>query len=228
VYSQNIALRLTEVIAKIENCCQKNDIERPVRLLAVSKKHPVEAIEAAYHAGQRHFGESYLNEALEKISQTTHPDIFWHFIGPIQSNKTSSIASHFDWVESVDRIKVVDRLNAQRPENLEPLNVCIQVNAFSEPSKSGVEPEEIGSLASAINQAPRLHLRGLMAIPPKSNDHKTQIEQFKVISSLYHNLKKQYTQLDTLSIGMSGDLDAAILCGSDQVRVGTAIFGQRS
>jgi PLP dependent protein len=228
VYSQNIALRLTEVIAKIENCRQKNQIARPVRLLAVSKKHPFEAIKAAYTAGQRHFGESYLSEALEKITQSDLSDICWHFIGPVQSNKTGAIALHFDWVESVDRIKIIRRLNDQRPDNLTPLNVCIQVNAFAEQSKSGASPEELPLLADTIHQSPNLRLRGLMAIPPRSDDYDKQNAQFKVLYSLFQSLKQDFPDIDTLSIGMSGDLEAAILNGSDQVRIGTAIFGKRT
>jgi PLP dependent protein len=227
VYSQNIALRLTEVIAKIENCRQKNHIERPVRLLAVSKKHGFDAIEAAYHAGQRHFGESYVAEALDKVNQLNHLDICWHFIGPIQSNKTCAIAAHFDWVESVDRVKIIERLSTQRSAHLPPLNVCIQINAFAEATKSGAQPDQLHELATAVIQSHNLRLRGIMAIPPKANDSKKQSEQFKVISDLYLNLKNTFADLDTLSIGMSGDLEAAIAQGSDQVRVGTTIFGQR-
>lgn len=198
-----------------------------VQLLAVSKARTPQAIREAYLAGQTMFGENYLQEALEKQVQLNDLAIEWHFIGPIQSNKTQLIAHNFSWVQSVDRIKIAQRLNDARPNNLEPLQICIQVNTSNEPSKSGVSQNELDSLACAIIKMPRLKLRGLMSIPEPSKDYNKQRSQFKQVRECYDALLDQGYALDTLSIGMSDDFQAAIEEGSTIVRIGSAIFGDR-
>jgi len=199
-----------------------------VQLMAVSKKKPVKAIEQAYQAGQRIFGESYVQEAVEKIHDLTHlKDIQWHFIGPIQSNKTRDIAAHFAWVHSVDRLKIMQRLNDQRDNNLPPINICLQVNIDNEASKSGFIADEIMDVAKQAMEMPQLTLRGLMAIPKPSDDFLAQRHSFKRVKVLFDQLQALSDTVDTLSMGMSGDLEAAIAEGSTMVRVGTAIFGQR-
>ncbi len=197
-----------------------------VRLIAVSKTHPAEAIRAAYALGQRDFGENYLQEALDKQKALSDLDIVWHFIGPIQSNKTRLIAEHFDWVHSVDRLKIAERLSAQRPEDLPPLNVCIQVNVSGETSKSGVGFTELPALAQATRNLPRLRLRGLMAIPEPTDDPEEQRAAFRALRVAMHDLG--ISELDTLSMGMSDDLEAAVGEGATMVRIGTAIFGART
>jgi pyridoxal phosphate enzyme (YggS family) len=196
-------------------------------LLAVSKAHSAAAIREAFIAGQRLFGENYLQEALDKQSQLTDLDIEWHFIGPIQSNKTQAIANHFSWVHGVDRLKIAERLNQARTEQLPPLNVCLQVNVSGEASKSGVSAAEASVLAANIAQLPRLKLRGLMAIPAPVDDPALQCEQFARVRKLYEQLRDQGLALDTLSIGMSQDFPAAIHEGATIIRIGSAIFGAR-
>ncbi len=198
-----------------------------VRLLAVSKTFPPAAVRAAYEAGQRAFGENYLQEALDKIGALADLPLEWHFIGPIQSNKTRPIAEHFYWVHSVDRLKVAERLSAQRPPHLPPLNICLQVNVSGEASKSGVAPEEAVALAQALSRLPRLRLRGLMAIPAPADDPAAQRAPFRRMRSLLEEVNAQGLQLDTLSMGMSHDFPAAIMEGATLVRIGTAIFGAR-
>ncbi len=198
-----------------------------VSLLAVSKTWPAEELRQANQAGQRFFGENYLQEALKKIHALADLDIEWHFIGPIQSNKTKEIASHFEWVQSLDRAKIAQRLAKQRPENLPDLNVCIQVNIDNESSKSGITPTELSSFANEINQIDRLVLRGLMIIPTKTEDEAQQRLAFKKARELFEQLAKQYPSVDTLSMGMSTDMILAIEEGSTMVRIGTALFGQR-
>lgn len=202
-----------------------------VELLAVSKTFGADAVIAAAEAGQGAFGENYLQEALEKIAEvkTTRPDLQleWHFIGPIQSNKTRPIAEHFDWVHSVDRLKIAQRLSEQRPDGLPPLNVCLQVNISGEASKSGVLPTETLAVAQAIAALPRLQLRGLMAIPEATGDAEQQRAPFKQMHALLDQLRAQGLKLDTLSMGMSGDMAAAIAEGATIVRIGSAIFGTR-
>lgn len=198
-----------------------------VRLLAVSKTQPVEAIAEAATCGQREFGESYINEALDKLSALADAALTWHFIGPVQSNKTRAIAGHFRWVHSVDREKIARRLSEQRPEEAGPLEVCLQVNIGGESTKAGVEPAGVGALAAAVSQLPHLRLRGLMAIPPPSDDFATQRARFAELRALFERLRTDHPALDTLSMGMSGDLEAAIAEGATMVRVGTAIFGPR-
>jgi PLP dependent protein len=199
-----------------------------VHLLAVSKAHPAVALRDAYHAGQRMFGENYLQEALNKQAELTDLHIEWHFIGPIQSNKTQAIAQHFDWVHSVDRLKIAQRLQAARPENLPPLQICLQVNVSQEATKSGLSPEETSDLAHALQSLPRLKLRGLMAIPAPTQHSEEQRAQFRQVRELYEKLKSQGIEMDTLSIGMSEDFPAAIAEGATIVRIGSAIFGPRN
>jgi PLP dependent protein len=204
---------------------------KDVTLLAVSKTQPANAIRNAYAAGQRAFGENYLQEAEEKIAQLADLDIDWHFIGPIQSNKTRAIASAFHWVHSVDRLKIATRLSEQRPPDTAPLQICLQVNIDREPSKSGALPEDVAALAQAVSSLPHLRLRGLMAIPEASDDPEKQRNAFFRLRQLLDTLRAlspQLESLDTLSMGMSGDMEAAIAEGATIVRVGTAIFGERN
>lgn len=196
-----------------------------VQLLAVSKTQPADAIRQASAAGQRDFGENYLQEALEKQTDLRDLPLIWHFIGPIQSNKTKLIAEHFDWVHSVDRLKIAQRLSDQRPPELAPINVCLQVNVSGEASKSGCDPQDVPELARAIAALPRLHLRGLMAIPEPTDDPAEQRAAFARLRQLQSELE---LELDTLSMGMSQDLEAAIAEGATWVRIGTALFGARA
>jgi len=199
-----------------------------VRLLAVGKTFAAGAIRQAHEAGQIAFGESYLQEALEKIAALSGLPLEWHFIGPIQSNKTRPIAEHFDWVHSVDRVKIAERLSQARPAQLGPLQVCLQVNISGEDSKGGVAPQGVAELARQVSQLPHLTLRGLMAIPRPSVDPIEQRGQFRQVRQLFEQLNAQGYALDTLSMGMSDDLEAAIQEGATIVRVGSAIFGQRA
>lgn len=199
-----------------------------VTLLAVSKTFPASAVREAHAAGQRAFGESYVQEALDKIAALEGEGIEWHFIGPIQSNKTRAIAENFAWVHGIDRLKIAERLSAQRPEGLPPLQVCIQVNVSSENSKSGVALSEAAELARQVATLPRLTLRGLMAIPAPAADMAAQREPFARLHALMQQLRTSGLHLDTLSMGMSQDMEAAILEGATIVRVGSAIFGQRN
>ncbi|MDY0937729.1 YggS family pyridoxal phosphate-dependent enzyme [Pseudomonas viridiflava] len=195
-----------------------------VGLLAVSKTKPSSALREAYAAGLRDFGENYLQEALGKQAELADLPLCWHFIGPIQSNKTRAIAENFAWVHSVDRLKIAQRLSEQRPEDLEPLNICIQVNVSGESSKSGCTAEDLPALAAAISALPRLRLRGLMAIPEPTEDQAEQAAAFAAVRTLQDQLD---LPLDTLSMGMSHDLEAAIAQGATWVRIGTALFGAR-
>ena len=199
-----------------------------VALVAVSKTFPSTRIAEAHAAGQRAFGENHLQEAVEKITLFAHLPLEWHFIGPIQSNKTRPLAEQFQWVHSVERGKIAQRLNDARPEGLPPLNVCIQVNVSGEASKSGVELGEEAKLAEAIARLPRLKLRGLMAIPEPTSDTALQRRRFALLRELKDKLISRGHALDTLSMCMSDDLEAAIMEGATLVRVGTAIFGRRS
>lgn len=198
-----------------------------VSLLAVSKSHPAAAIRAAYAAGQFLFGESYAQEAVAKLDLVMDLPLEWHFIGPLQSNKTRDVAARFAWVQSVERGKIARRLNEQRPAALPPLNVCIQVNVSGETSKSGALPAEVAVLAQEIRALPQLRLRGLMAIPAPQTDFEKQRAGFRVVRELYEQLRHAGYELDTLSMGMTDDLEAAIAEGATLVRVGTAIFGAR-
>jgi pyridoxal phosphate enzyme (YggS family) len=198
--------------------------EDSVQLLAVSKTKPAEAVREAYAAGIRDFGENYLQEALSKQLELADLPLIWHFIGPIQSNKTRAIAEHFAWVHSVDRLKIAQRLSEQRPADLPPLNICIQVNVSGEASKSGCTPDDLPALANAISELPRIKLRGLMAIPEPTEDRAAQDAAFAAVQSLQASLN---LPLDTLSMGMSHDLESAIAMGATWVRIGTALFGAR-
>jgi PLP dependent protein len=198
-----------------------------VSLLAVSKTFAPDTLREAYRAGQTCFAESYVQEALDKIAALQDLPIEWHYIGPIQSNKTRVIAENFVWVHSVDRLKIAERLSEQRPAHLPPLQVCLQVNISLEASKSGVVPDEVGTLAHAIAKLPNLKLRGLMAVPAPSDDVTAQRLPFAQLRKLRDQLNQQGMQLDTLSMGMSHDFAAAIAEGSTMVRIGTAIFGSR-
>ena len=198
-----------------------------VALIAVSKTQPADAIREAFTSGQSAFGENYLQESLEKMAALADLPLEWHFIGPIQSNKTRPIAENFAWVHGVDRLKIAQRLSDSRPAELPPLNICIEVNVSGEESKGGVDPNEVQALADAIAQLPGLKLRGLMAIPAPTNDIALQRQQFRMLRELLESLKHRGLVLDTLSMGMSEDFPAAIAEGATLVRIGTAIFGPR-
>ncbi len=229
----NIADSLQSAYAQIKEITKKyHRAADAVDLLAVSKTKPAELIIAAYQQGHRKFGENYASEAAQKVADlSAYQEIEWHFIGPIQSNKTRLLANDFHWVHTIDREKIAQRLNDQRDPNREPMNVLIQVNISGETSKAGVSPQEISELALAISKMPQLTLRGLMAIPQKTTDASEQRLAFRQMHDCFAQLASQYaktdTKIDTLSMGMSSDLDAAIAEGSTMVRVGTAIFGAR-
>jgi pyridoxal phosphate enzyme (YggS family) len=227
---QTIAERLNSARKGIQQAA--TNAHRPpnsVKLLAVSKTKPVSDIMDAYNAGQRLFGENYVQEGVEKTKELAHlSDIEWHMIGPIQSNKTKVVAEHFDWVQSVDREKIARRLNEQRPDNLAPLNVCIQLNIDDEDSKSGVKPEALDELVSFIQSQDKLKLRGLMAIPKANPTEEEQQRTFGKLKELFDHYHTSLSNFDTLSVGMSGDMVEAIENGSTMVRIGTAIFGKRN
>ena len=223
-----IASRLQAVhdrITTVAQSCGRKPGE--ITLLAASKTNPAERLREAWQAGQNIFGENYLQEALAKMQHLTDLPIEWHFIGPIQSNKTRRISENFSWVHSVDRAKIADRLSKDRPESLPPLQICLQVNVSGEASKSGVAPEELASLAAHAVRLPRLKLRGLMAVPELTTATALQRSQFHMLWELFNRLKRDGYELDTLSMGMSEDMDHAIAEGATMVRVGTAIFGPR-
>tara|TARA_R110000824_G_scaffold40490_1_gene121345 strand:+ start:5030 stop:5746 length:717 start_codon:yes stop_codon:yes gene_type:complete len=211
----------------LENAGRTQD---DAKLLAVSKTKPAAMIRQAWQLGQREFGENYLQEALEKQAELADlDDIVWHFIGPLQSNKTRAVAEHFDWVHSVDRLKIAKRLSEQRPTHLAPLNICLQVNISREESKAGVLPEELEELAKEVATLPNLHLRGLMAIPAPAQGVDAQRQPLAALREALASLQSSLPNapLDTLSMGMSDDLEAAVLEGATLVRLGTAIFGAR-
>ncbi|RRV26932.1 YggS family pyridoxal phosphate-dependent enzyme [Stutzerimonas nitrititolerans] len=221
-----IANNIAKVAARIREAAQAASRDPDtVGLLAVSKTQPAEAIREANGAGLSDFGENYLQEALEKQARLADLALTWHFIGPIQSNKTRAIAEHFDWVHSVDRLKIAQRLSEQRPTELPPLNVCLQVNVSGEASKSGCAPQDVAELARTIATLPNLRLRGLMAIPEPTDDRAEQHAAFARLRQLQQALA---LELDTLSMGMSQDLEAAIAEGATWVRIGTALFGART
>ena len=223
-----IALNLQAARERIERAAERHG--RPasgITLLAVSKTFPASYIEEAVNAGQRAFGESYAQEAVKKITKLAHLGLDWHFIGPVQSNKTRLIAEHFRWVHAIDREKIAARLNDARSEGLDPLDVCIQVNVSGEGSKSGVAPGEERRLAEAIAALPHLRLRGLMAIPEPTPDAGLQRRRYALLREMKEALAAEGHALDTLSMGMSDDLESAIAEGATIVRVGTAIFGPR-
>jgi pyridoxal phosphate enzyme (YggS family) len=214
-----------EAIAQAAKAARRDVAE--VRLLAVSKTFPAESVREAFRAGQTAFGENYLQEALEKIAALRDLPLEWHFIGPIQSNKTRAIAENFAWVHSVDRLKVAERLSAQRPPQLPPLNICLQVNVSGEESKSGTVPEAVAQLAREVARLPQLRLRGLMAIPAPTADAAAQRAPFARMHALLVELNARGLALDTLSMGMSHDFAAAVQEGATIVRIGSAIFGAR-
>lgn len=222
-----IADSLQAIQVKIHAALRSANRHDTVQLLAVSKAQTADKLREAYLSGQRLFGENYVQEAISKQEQLTDLNIEWHFIGPIQSNKTSLIAQHFDWVHSVDRLKIAQRLSDARPSTLAPLNICIQINSSLEATKSGTDLAEAAALATAINQLPNLKLRGVMSIPAPASDYDKQRAQFKIVADTFNRLKQQGFMLDTLSIGMSEDFVAAIHEGATIIRVGSAIFGAR-
>jgi pyridoxal phosphate enzyme (YggS family) len=227
----SVAAKLQQVRTRIATACETS--HRPVQsvtLLAVTKTFGPQAVRAAHEAGQHAFGENYVQEALEKMESVVdlRGRLEWHLIGPLQSNKTRVVAAHFDWVHTVDRLKLAERLSAQRPEHLPPLQVCLQVNISGEDSKSGAAPEAVLALAQAVSQLPRLRLRGLMAIPEPAGDFAAQRVPHRALARLLFDLNAAGQVLDTLSMGMSADLEAAIAEGATIVRVGSAIFGERA
>ena len=226
----SIAVKLQQVSERIALACAAT--QRPVQsvtLLAVSKTFGAQAVREAQAAGQRAFGENYVQEALAKIDALAdlRGVVEWHLIGPLQSNKTREVAAHFDWVHGIDRLKIAERLSAQRPANLPPLQVCLQVNVGGEASKSGVAPAEVPALAHAVAALPGLRLRGLMSIPEPAADFAAQRVPHRHLRELFDALRRDGLALDTLSMGMSADLEAAVTEGATIVRVGTAIFGAR-
>ena len=228
----SIAENIQAVRSQIDNSLQQ--AQRPVgsvTLLAVSKMQSAERVLEAWRCGVRDFGENYLQEALEKIARidAAAPGnaISWHFIGQIQANKTRDIAEHFQWVHSVDRLRIATRLNDQRPASLPPLNICVQVNLSGEETKSGIALADAPALCDAIRDMPRLHLRGLMAIPAPGEDYAQQRSTYRPLAAVFREMSYHYPYFDTLSIGMSGDFTAAIAEGSTIVRIGTALFGAR-
>jgi pyridoxal phosphate enzyme (YggS family) len=224
-----IAAKLQAVHERIAHACRAAG--RPVdsvRLLAVSKTFPASAVEAAAQAGQRHFGENYIQEGVVKIAALQGRGLEWHCIGPVQGNKTRQVAEHFDWVQSVDRLRIAQRLSEQRPDHLPPLQVCIQVNVDGGETKSGVTPDALPELARAVSALPRLALQGLMTIPEPAADFDAALAVHRRAKALFDSLNGRGFALDTLSMGMSADLEAAIHAGSTLIRVGSAIFGQRA
>ena len=226
---QDNLLNIKNEIAEIAKKCERDP--NTIQLIAVSKTKPVEQVIEAINAGQLAFGENYVQEGVEKIQyfekNMPNNDLIWHFIGPLQSNKSKLVAEHFDWMHTIDRLKIAQRLNDQRPKYMAKLNVLIQVNISQEASKSGVKPEEVADLVKQIVTLPNLNLRGLMAIPEIENDYDKQLNVFTKMQQLLQSLQKDYPFMDTLSMGMSGDMQAAIVAGSTMVRIGTAIFGAR-
>ncbi|MES2074529.1 MAG: YggS family pyridoxal phosphate-dependent enzyme [Pseudomonadota bacterium] len=230
--AQNLQAIASTIVSTAQEAGRAAD---SVQLLAVSKTFGPEAVLEAVRAGQRAFGENYLQESLDKIAavraalaaRPDEPALEWHFIGPIQSNKTRPIAEHFDWVHTVEREKIAQRLSEQRPAGMAPLNICLQVNISGEASKSGVAPAELAELARRVAALPNLRLRGLMAIPEPTEDYAEQRAAFAQLRQLYEQLRAAGLALDTLSMGMSADLRAAVVEGATIVRVGSAIFGAR-
>jgi pyridoxal phosphate enzyme (YggS family) len=220
--------RLASVLARIEQAARRAGRDpASVTLLAVSKQQPVEVVRAAADAGQRHFGENYVQEALAKVDALRDQPLTWHFIGQLQSNKTRDVAESFQWVHTVDRARIAERLSAQRPHYAGPLDVLLQVKLADEAAKGGVEPGELPALAEIVAGMPRLRLRGLMCIPAEQADEALQREPFRRLRELCEALNRRGHALDTLSMGMSADLEAAVAEGATIVRLGTAVFGPR-
>lgn len=220
--------RLAAVLARIDTAARRAGRDPAgVRLLAVSKQQPVEAVAAAADAGQREFGENYVREGVAKVEALRDRGLTWHFIGQLQANKSREVAEHFQWVHTVDRERIATRLDAQRPHYAGPLDVLLQVRLEDEPGKGGVEPDELPRLAEFVTGLSRLRLRGLMCIPPPADDEAAQRRPFARLRGLLEDLNRRGHSLDTLSMGMSGDLEAAVLEGATLVRIGTAVFGPR-
>jgi pyridoxal phosphate enzyme (YggS family) len=227
----SIELKLQQLRRRIADACTL--VQRPVQsvtLLAVSKTFGADIVRQAHHAGQHAFGENYVQEGLDKMAalRDLRPAIEWHLIGPLQSNKTRDVAAAFDWVHTIDRLKIAERLSGQRPPHLPPLQVCLQVNVSGEASKSGVAPPDVVALARAVATLPRMRLRGLMSIPAPVEGLAAQRVPHRLLRELFEALRAHGLALDTLSMGMSADLEAAIAEGSTMVRVGSALFGARA
>jgi pyridoxal phosphate enzyme (YggS family) len=225
-------IRVTENFRKIQDLLAKAAADAgrspdEIRLLAVSKKKPPEAVLEAYAAGQRDFGENFVQEGLEKIAAVGRDDVIWHFVGHLQANKTKPVAQHFQWVHTIDRLKIARRLSDQRPDGAALLNVCIEVNIDEEASKSGVSPAGVADLAAAVAELPRLKLRGLMCLPAIRDDFEEQRRPFARLREMLESLNESGLSMDTLSMGMTADYAAAIHEGATIVRIGTAIFGAR-
>jgi pyridoxal phosphate enzyme (YggS family) len=224
----NLKENLDRVRSRVESACQKAG-RKPenIATLAVSKKHSAQQIRLLHEFGQQSFGENYVQEALAKMAQLEDLNLEWHYIGPIQSNKTRDVAEHFHWVQSADRKKIIQRLSNQRPGKLAPLNFCIQVNIDREPQKAGVLPEQVRELALWAQDMGNLRLRGLMTIPRLTSTENELAESYERMNALYHELLGEGMDLDTLSMGMSADLETAIMHGSTMIRIGTDLFGPR-
>ena len=226
---KEITVALAQIRQRISDAEQRfNRDPNSVQLLAVSKTKPVAAIQVAIDAGQSCFAENYLQEAVEKIMYFKNPQLIWHFIGSIQSNKTRDIAQHFHWAHTIDRIKIARRLNQQRPDHLPPLNICLQINISGEDSKSGIAPDELKQLTAECSSLANIKIRGLMAMPAQDPDFEKQRVNFRQLRLLFTELRSSYPELDTLSMGTTNDLEAAIAEGATMVRIGTAIFGARN
>lgn len=226
--AQRLHDHITKLEERVRRSSQKSQFgNSDILVLAVSKTRPAEDIRAAHAAGLSHFGENYLQEALPKIEALSDLRLTWHFIGPVQSNKTRPVAEHFDWVHTVDREKIARRLSEQRPPGRAPLNICLQVNISGEPSKSGVSLEELPRLAAAVRELPGVQLRGLMSIPAQAEGEEAQRRPHRALREAFEALREQCPEIDTLSMGMSADLEAAIAEGATIVRIGTALFGPR-
>ncbi|MGM0480731.1 MAG: YggS family pyridoxal phosphate-dependent enzyme [Pseudomonadota bacterium] len=225
---QNIAEKLTDISQQLEQLTAESPFTAKVTLVAVSKRHSAAAVKQAIDAGQRHFAENYVQEGVSKIQQFDDAQLSWHFIGPLQSNKTKDVATHFDWVQSVEREKIARRLNQQRPAELAPLNVLLQVNIDDDQNKSGLDPAQVDSLATFVDSCEHLKLRGLMTILKGQTSAEQQRQSFIKMRELYQQLQHKFgASIDTLSMGMSGDMRQAVVEGANMVRIGTAIFGQR-
>ncbi len=225
IISANLQAVLARISEAARNCGRSPD---EIRLLAVSKTRPASSVQEAARAGQKAFGENYVQEGVDKVREAGMPDLEWHFIGPLQSNKTRPVAEAFQWVHSVDRIKIAERLSLQRPDSLAPLQICLQVNISNEDTKSGAPVEDVAHLAQQIARLPRLRLRGLMTIPAPSAGFEQQRQPFRRLRELFEQLNREGLALDTLSMGMSNDIEAAVAEGATLLRVGTAIFGERN
>lgn len=220
--------RLDEIRTRIASAAvQSGRMPESVALVAISKGQPVDALRRLAGAGQRAFGENYLQEAVPKLAALSDLPLTWHFTGQLQGNKTRIVAEHFDWVHTLDRERIAVRLSEQRPAGRPPLNICIQISLVPEPGKGGIEPAAAGELAAAVQALPRLRLRGLMCIPPHCESHAAQLALFTQLAHCRDRLNQRGLHLDSLSMGMSSDLDAAIQAGATMVRIGTALFGER-